>query len=245
MPEAAGASVDLDDILVLIAHPFGDVWVPLPQWIAHGPGPRSWVHPVKARSISTGEPLPLTVIPLQYRNTYESRQAIRDGRLVNPWPETWRVPALENDRDDRFVFEFFMAPDDASAASVMSEGARDDLETLQGGGYAPERCVIEWESIFTGIPPRQLIKVGEPRRLTEPTGDGRHVIVLSERLFSSLVTAAGTQVDEVARKWARLRLIDGGDIGEDAAIGHLRELADLALRAAERGHRLYCSVTRP
>jgi hypothetical protein len=77
---------DLDDILVVIGHPFGDHEVPLTVWIARGPGPRPFVRPVQARSRSTGRPLPLSVIPLRYRNDAKSRKAIQDGLLDDPWP---------------------------------------------------------------------------------------------------------------------------------------------------------------
>ena len=79
---------DPDDVLVVIGHSFGDVEVPLSVWIAKGPGPRPFVRPVRARSRSTGQTLPLTVIPLRYRNDLQSRRAIEDGLLENPWPES-------------------------------------------------------------------------------------------------------------------------------------------------------------
>ena len=82
------APVDVADVLVVIAHPFGDVEVPLTTWIATGPGSRRLVRPVRARSRSTGRVLPLSVIPLPYRNDEESRRAIADGRLDDPWPES-------------------------------------------------------------------------------------------------------------------------------------------------------------
>jgi hypothetical protein len=78
----------LDDIVVVVGHPFGDVEVPLAGWIVTGPGPRPFVRPLRARSRSTGQPLPLSAIPLRYRNNEQSRQAIRDGLLDNPWPDT-------------------------------------------------------------------------------------------------------------------------------------------------------------
>ncbi|MBO0869866.1 MAG: hypothetical protein J2P15_15000 [Micromonosporaceae bacterium] len=77
-----------DDILVVIGHPYRDIEVPLATWIAIGPGPRRFVRPVRARSRSTGEPLPLTVIPLRYRNDEQARKAIRDGLVEDPWPTT-------------------------------------------------------------------------------------------------------------------------------------------------------------
>jgi hypothetical protein len=81
-----GDPADPADILVVIGHPFGDVEVPLTVWIARGPGPRPLVRPTRARSRSTGQPLPLSVIPLRYRNDEEARQAIHDGLIDNPWP---------------------------------------------------------------------------------------------------------------------------------------------------------------
>jgi hypothetical protein len=85
--DAAGEPIDLDDVLVVIEHPFGEVEVPLKDWITTGPGPRRFVRPVRARSRTTGRRLPMTVIPLRYRNDRESRQAIADGRLDDPWPD--------------------------------------------------------------------------------------------------------------------------------------------------------------
>jgi hypothetical protein len=85
--DAAGEPIDLDDVLVVIAHPFGDVEVPLADWIATGPGPRRFVRPVRARSQSTGRRLPLSVIPLRYRNDGQSRRAIADALIEDPWPD--------------------------------------------------------------------------------------------------------------------------------------------------------------
>jgi hypothetical protein len=74
-----------EDVLVLIRHPFGDIWPTLAEWMKRGPGPRHGLRPVAARSRLTGEDLPLTVIPLPYRNDSESRAAIRRGEIPDPW----------------------------------------------------------------------------------------------------------------------------------------------------------------
>ena len=76
---------DDEDIWLVIAHPFGDLEVSLATWIATGPGPRVGVRPVSARRKSTGKALPLSVIPLQYRNDDESRNRIASGELLDPW----------------------------------------------------------------------------------------------------------------------------------------------------------------
>jgi hypothetical protein len=49
--------------------------------MAVGPGTR----PVAARSSITGEALPLTVIPLAYRNDEESRRLIEERHIESPW----------------------------------------------------------------------------------------------------------------------------------------------------------------
>jgi hypothetical protein len=87
---------DPDDILVVIDHPFGEAEVSLAVWIATGPGLRPFVRPVRARSRSSGRPVPLMgVVPLRYRNDEQSRQVIHDGLLDDPWPVA--IPLIEHD----------------------------------------------------------------------------------------------------------------------------------------------------
>jgi hypothetical protein len=77
-------------IVVLISHPFGNIEVPLEEWIATGPGPRLFVHPIAAKDKTTSQSLPLDVIPLQYRNNEESINLIVEGKLINRWKEIFR-----------------------------------------------------------------------------------------------------------------------------------------------------------
>ncbi|MFD0853598.1 hypothetical protein ACFQ07_15280, partial [Actinomadura adrarensis] len=77
--------LDPEDVLVLIQHPWGDLWPTLAAWMKYGPGPRHGLRPVAARSRLTGEELPLTVVPLPYRNDAESRAAIERGEVPDPW----------------------------------------------------------------------------------------------------------------------------------------------------------------
>lgn len=84
-PDTTQTEHDPDDILVTIGHPAGDIETTLTEWIARGPGPRRLVRPIAAKSRSTGESLPLTVIPLRYRNDKESRDMIANGTIEAPW----------------------------------------------------------------------------------------------------------------------------------------------------------------
>ncbi|HEY1692703.1 MAG TPA: hypothetical protein VGG39_11110 [Polyangiaceae bacterium] len=82
-----GPDLSIDDIVVIIAHPHGDIEVSLREWIARGPGPRPLLAPRAALHRVTRAPLPLTVVPLEYRNNSEARRLIRDGKIPNPWPQ--------------------------------------------------------------------------------------------------------------------------------------------------------------
>ena len=72
-------------ILVHVRHPHGDQEIPLSEWMKAGPGERPLVRPSSARDASTGANLPMSVIPLPYRNNALSRFLIRLGFLRNPW----------------------------------------------------------------------------------------------------------------------------------------------------------------
>src|SRR5215831_2876352 len=73
------------DVLVTVAHSWGDVEVPLEDWIRTGPGPRPYVAIVAARRRSTGEPVATDEIPLEYHNSPEARSRQRQGLLPCPW----------------------------------------------------------------------------------------------------------------------------------------------------------------
>jgi hypothetical protein len=77
--------VEYGDVLVTVAHPWGDVEVPLETWIETGPGPRPYTGLVAARRISTDEPISLSEIPLEYHNSPDSRSRQRLGLIPCPW----------------------------------------------------------------------------------------------------------------------------------------------------------------
>jgi hypothetical protein len=79
--------LDPDDVVVVLGHPHGDVEMTLAEWMKVGPGGRPLLRPIAARSRSTGDPKPLTIIPLPYRNNATSRALIAAGDLESPWEE--------------------------------------------------------------------------------------------------------------------------------------------------------------
>jgi hypothetical protein len=91
---------DYDDVIVTVAHPWGDIEAPLRTWIEVGPGPRPLVTISKARR-RDGSPVPLTEIPPQYRNNAESRRLQRLGQLPAPWGPPPEEPGSPNGPGDQ------------------------------------------------------------------------------------------------------------------------------------------------
>lgn len=75
---------DYDDVIVTVVHPWADIETTLARWIETGPGPRPFATITAARR-GNGDLLPLEAIPLQYRNSPESRRLQRLGLLPAPW----------------------------------------------------------------------------------------------------------------------------------------------------------------
>ncbi|WP_327420318.1 hypothetical protein OG612_39015 [Streptomyces sp. NBC_01527] len=138
--------------------------------------------------------------------------------------------------------DFFIAPDDESAAAVKGVSPRPAFKIVPVGIYDPADAAVEWESLFTGDSPQELMRAGEPQVLTEITNDGYYVFVMSERLQALLADEDPLRLKDVARKWSHLRRADGEFVEEGEAVSHLAELASLARTATGQGARLYCSV---
>ncbi|MCP4358481.1 MAG: hypothetical protein GY796_10740 [Chloroflexi bacterium] len=83
--EKCVAPVQLQNVDVIIGHPFGDIRISLESWIDTGPGARMFIKPIKALKHDTSEGLSLNIIPLQYRNDVESIEAILGGKIADPW----------------------------------------------------------------------------------------------------------------------------------------------------------------
>jgi hypothetical protein len=79
-------------ILVTVAHPWGDVEVPLDEWVRTGPGPRPYVGIVAARRLATGSEVPVAEIPLEFHNSPKARSLQRQGLLRYPWGQAADEP---------------------------------------------------------------------------------------------------------------------------------------------------------
>jgi len=79
---------DLEEIVVVVAHPQQDIPVPLREWMRVGPGSRPLVRPISAYSSSTGRPFPMSVVPIRFRNNVWSRILIKMRLIDDPWKKS-------------------------------------------------------------------------------------------------------------------------------------------------------------
>ena len=73
-----------DEIVVIVAHPVGDIETSLETWMRNGPGGRKLVSIIRVTCKDDGRTLPMSTIPLRYRNNFLSRWLIKIGVLQNP-----------------------------------------------------------------------------------------------------------------------------------------------------------------
>ncbi|MFF5157787.1 hypothetical protein ACFY3N_16295 [Streptomyces sp. NPDC000348] len=139
------------------------------------------------------------------------------------------------------IVEFFVAPDDASAAAALRAGPRR-AESLSFGNFDPEEAVVEWECLLVGGGFEELVEAGEPCVVAGRDDDGCVVFALSPRLAAALADAERSRLRDVAVSWAAWRAEDGEDIGAEIAEVILGELAALAGHARSRGQGVYCWV---
>lgn len=74
-----------EKIIVTLRHSIGDVEVPLELWLQKGPGERRFVAPISVKCADNGQKLPLSTIPLKYRNNWISRLLISLKVIDDPW----------------------------------------------------------------------------------------------------------------------------------------------------------------
>ena len=129
------------------------------------------------------------------------------------------------------IAEFFIAPDDDAAATVVGHGPDGD-EVARYGNFSPDIAMGEWESAFG------IVRDDGPRTLAHD-GDS-FVFAASASLQAALAAANREQLTQAAVRWAELRADDDEEIHPEFASDILSEMASLARTATERGHRLYC-----
>lgn len=156
-------------------------------------------------------------------------------------PRLW---AVGHDAWVSVIVEFFVAPDDASAALVLQTGPRRAFESLSFGNFDPEEAVVEWECLLAGGGFEELVEAGEPRTVAGQgdDDDGCVVFAISPRLSGALAEVERPELKDAAVSWAAQRAEDGEVIDAEIAEVILSDLAALVGSARRQGQGVYCWV---
>ncbi|PYC87579.1 hypothetical protein C7C46_04090 [Streptomyces tateyamensis] len=139
------------------------------------------------------------------------------------------------------IIEFYVAPDDEAAATVVEHGPAGIFESLSCGNFDVEEALMEWEGIFTGRRFEELVAAGEPRVVADPDdGEGPLILVVSGPLQDALAAADPLRLAEVGALWVRERAAEGEEFDLEMATELLGDLARLARAADEHAGCLYC-----
>ncbi|MEW2356273.1 hypothetical protein [Spirillospora sp. NPDC029432] len=139
---------------------------------------------------------------------------------------------------------FFIASNDAIAASARARGPWPAMPSVVCHDFYPDDAVVTWQAYFDdlpgGVPPQEELfhsgKGAWPRYVAPIVNDGTGVFVLPEKLVRALARATADQLRDLAELWAeRLRLEDGDDMTDDDPLEILQGVAQLARTAVQAG----------
>ncbi|WP_162599738.1 hypothetical protein [Nocardioides solisilvae] len=137
--------------------------------------------------------------------------------------------------------DWFLAPDDASAAAALTPGATS-YRTLADTRIDPVAQGGSLDELLTGRSFEQV--AADPRwgaRLAVGDGGERLVLTVTDALVDALAAADDARLAEVAVPWAATEEF-GGAVTPETLRVQLRLLADLARAARRAGGSLYCRV---
>jgi hypothetical protein len=142
------------------------------------------------------------------------------------------------------LYDYFAAADDEAAASafdLVGGPSAGGFDTVGLKGIEPVVQMGTLEELLTGRPYDEIIQ--DPRQggdICHREDDGEHgVLSLTDSLAAALADADRQRLAEVAEPWSETEEF-WGDADPDILTDVLWELAELARRARDRGHRLYC-----
>jgi hypothetical protein len=143
------------------------------------------------------------------------------------------------------LYDYFAAADDEAAASafdLVGGPAAGGFDTVPLKGIDPAVQMGTLEELLTGRPYDAIIE--DPRQGADVRTAGEEVaehgvITLTDTLAAALADADRRRLAEVAEPWSETEEF-WGDADPDILADALWELAGLAGRARDRGHRLYC-----
>lgn len=132
--------------------------------------------------------------------------------------------------------EFFIAPDDQAATTVLEGGPDGTFETMTVGNFDAISAIEGWDRILTGRTAEDLERDDVPHIVV---GDAPFVIAVSTALQAALIAADRDDLATTALQWIQQEELHGY-YDPELFTEILGELAGLAGTARQEGHALYC-----
>jgi hypothetical protein len=142
------------------------------------------------------------------------------------------------------LYDYFAAPDDATAASCLDGGpGAVGFDTVDVKGMDPYVQLGQGEALLVDLPFDEVRT--HPRfnhLITDVAAESCWVVTLTDRLRDALAQASPERLAEVSVPWSR---IEEFAPGADPALlaDFLDRFAALARRARAAGHGLYCWIS--
>jgi hypothetical protein len=146
-------------------------------------------------------------------------------------------PAARHDVRVSNIVEFFIAPDDQAASTVLDRGPEGTFETFECGNFDAITAIEEWDRLLTGRSTEELERDDVPRIIA---GESPFIMVASAALQHALINAKPEDLLATAVRWIDEEELHGYEPELFADI--LSELATLADTASQEGHTLYCRM---
>jgi len=137
------------------------------------------------------------------------------------------------------IIKFFVAPDNAVAASVVASGPGAEFESATYGNFDVWSTLEEWESLLNN---RDLDDVTAGEGPDVVSGDAPLVLLVPADLVRALADADGEMRSRTTERWIEMRAEDGEPIDAELAHELVGEVAALSASAARTNSSLYCWI---
>ena len=142
------------------------------------------------------------------------------------------------------LYDYFSAAADdaaASTADLVGGPAGGGFDTLATKGIDPVVQMGTLEALLTGRSYEEVIRNPRQGHAFPPSAEATEhgVVTLTDSLAAALADADRRRLADVAVPWSVTEEF-WGQADPEILAGFLGELSDLARRARDGGHRLYC-----
>lgn len=135
--------------------------------------------------------------------------------------------------------DYFIAPDDAAAAGVVSQGPASTFPTVEGNGIEPTVHLGTLEEILTGRSFDDIL-ADDSDPIAHEDDYNMLVLPVSTHLLDALQVSSSDSLADAAVRWSQTDELAGSDPKPLAEF--LAALAELARTARSTGSSVYCWV---